>query len=307
MFADLRFTRMEPVRAAMTTVVAPIQWLVSLPSDLLSWGNLTLSDQQALLDENQRLRQRILLLSHRGQRVSSLREENHELRRLLQASRPDDIPSISAELLSLDNDPFSHRMVLDQGFRQGAYVGQPVIDAFGLVGQVTAVSMFSSRVLLVGDANHALPIQVNRNGLRFIAQGTGNNDLLEVLHVPDTADLREGDLLTTSGLGGRFPPGYPVARVVEIVHDPGEPFAKVSAVPQARLDRSRHFLLLFPPRAEDAVDDDVQWRTDPDPSSPSGDTQDGAPESAFLDTGQRHLVSMKPRSMKPRGGPAWGA
>ncbi|MDN3522406.1 rod shape-determining protein MreC [Halomonas ramblicola] len=247
MFVDMRFTRMEEVRAQLSTVVAPVQWVVSLPSDVLTWGSLALSDQRALLDENQRLREQILTLSHRVQRMADLTAENVRLRELLAAARQHDMPFITAELLSLDPDPFAHQMVIDRGRRDGAYVGQPVMDAAGLVGQVTAVSAYSSRVLMVADASHALPVRVNRNGLRFILQGGGRYDSLNVLHVPDTADIREGDLLVTSGLAGRFPPGYPVARVAEVVHDPGEPFARVTAAPVAQLQRSRHFLLLFPP------------------------------------------------------------
>ncbi|PCF97202.1 rod shape-determining protein MreC [Vreelandella nigrificans] len=257
MFVDQRFTRMEDVRAQMTMIVAPVQWVVSVPSDLLNWGALALSDQQALVDENRRLREQILTLSHRGQRLASLTAENAELRTLLQAAERHEIPYMAAELLSLDNDPFSHQMVIDRGHRNGAYVGQPVIDAFGLVGQVTAVSAYSSRVLLLADASHALPIQVNRNGLRFIVQGSGRYGSVNVLHVPDTADIREGDLLTTSGLAGRFPPGYPVARVTEVYHDPGQPFARVTAEPSAQLQRSRHFLLLFPPLPEEL--DETVW------------------------------------------------
>nr|WP_279512928.1 rod shape-determining protein MreC [Halomonas ventosae] len=247
MFADTRFTRMEPVRAQLSTLVAPIQWLVSLPSDVLNWASLALSDQRALVDENRRLREQILTLSHRVQRMASLTAENVRLRELLAATRQRDMPYITAELLSLDPDPFTHQMVIDRGRRDGVYVGQPVLDASGLVGQITATSAYSSRVLLLADASHALPVQVNRNGLRFILQGSGSYDALNVTHVPDTADIRAGDLLTTSGLGGRFPPGYPVARVADVVHDPGQPFARVTAAPVAQLQRSRHFLLLFPP------------------------------------------------------------
>ncbi|ATJ82145.1 rod shape-determining protein MreC [Halomonas beimenensis] len=252
MFADLRFTRMEPVRAQLSTLVAPIQWAVSLPSDVLNWAALSLSDQRELVEENRRLREQILTLSHRVQRMASLTAENVRLRELLSATRERDIPFITAELLSLDPDPFSHRMVIDRGRRDGVFVGQPVMDAAGLVGQVTSVSAYASRVLLVADASHALPVQVNRNGLRFVAQGTGQYDALSVLHVPDTADIREGDLLVTSGLAGRFPPGYPVARVSSVVHDPGQPFARVDARPVAQLQRARHFLLLFPPEVPEA-------------------------------------------------------
>lgn len=247
MYADARFTRMEPVRAQLSTLVAPIQWAVSLPSDVLNWGALALSEQRALVDENRRLREQILTLSHRVQRMASLTAENVRLRELLAATRERDIPYITAELLSLDPDPFTHQMVIDRGRRDGVYVGQPVLDASGLVGQVTATSAYSSRVLLLADASHALPVQINRNGLRFVIQGAGSYEALNVKHAPDTADIREGDLLTTSGLGGRFPPGYPVARVTSVIHDPGEPFARVTAAPVAQLQRSRHFLLLFPP------------------------------------------------------------
>ncbi|WP_235048506.1 rod shape-determining protein MreC [Halomonas sp. PBN3] len=247
MVADLRLTRMEEVRAQLSTLVAPIQWVVSLPSDVLSWSTLALSDQRALVEENQRLREQILTLSHRVQRMADLTAENVRLRELLAAARQQEVPFITAELLSLDPDPFAHQMVVDRGRRDGVRVGQPVMDAAGLVGQVTSVSAYSSRVLMVADASHALPVRVNRNGLRFILQGGGRYDRLNVLHVPDTADIRQGDLLVTSGLAGRFPPGYPVARVGEVVHDPGEPFARVTAEPVAQLQRSRHFLLLFPP------------------------------------------------------------
>lgn len=250
MFADHRLTRMEAVRAQLSTVVAPIQWLVSVPSDVLTWGSLALSEQRALVEENRRLREQLLHLSHRVQRMSSLMAENVRLRELLDAGSRHDVPYITAELLSLDADPFTFQMVVDRGRRDGVYVGQPVMDASGLVGQVTAVSAFSSRVLMLADASHALPVQVNRNGQRFIVQGSGEYDSLDVLHVPDTADIREGDLLVSSGLAGRFPPGFPVARVSEVVHDPGQPFAQVTAEPAARLQRSRHFLLLFPPGPE---------------------------------------------------------
>ncbi|WP_404299521.1 rod shape-determining protein MreC [Halomonas sp.] len=252
MFVDTRFTRMEAVRAQLSTLVAPVQWVVSLPSNVLTWGSLALSDQRALLEENSRLREQILTLSHRVQHMASLTAENVRLRELLSASDQNEVPFITAELLSLDPDPFAHQMVIDRGRRNGVYVGQPVMDASGLVGQVTAVSAYSSRVLMVADASHGLPVQVNRNGLRFIAQGSGRYDALTVLHVPDTADIRKGDLLITSGLAGRFPPGYPVARVAEVVHDPGQPFARVTATPVAQLQRSRHFLLLFPPPAPEA-------------------------------------------------------
>ncbi len=259
MFAEDRFSSMEGVRAQLSTIVAPIQWAVSMPSDVLTWASLSLSDQRQLVEENGRLREQLLTLSHRVQRMASLTAENVRLRELLGAARHADMPYITAQLLALDSDPFTQQMVVDRGRRDGAYVGQPVLDASGLVGQVTAVSAYSSRVLMLADASHALPVQVNRNGLRFIVQGSGRFDAMHVLHVPDTADIREGDLLVTSGLAGRFPAGYPVATVTRVEHDPGEPFAQVTAEPVAQLERSRHFLLLFPPPPIDTSDDLPLW------------------------------------------------
>jgi rod shape-determining protein MreC len=124
-------------------------------------------------------------------------------------------------------------------------LGQPVLDARGLMGQVVELMPYTSRVLLLTDTTHSIPVQVNRNGLRAIASGTGNPERLELRHVADTADIKEGDLLVSSGLGQRFPAGYPVATVKEVIHDSGQPFAIVRAVPTAALNRSRYLLLVF--------------------------------------------------------------
>ncbi|MEQ7870842.1 rod shape-determining protein MreC [Chromohalobacter salexigens] len=257
MFAEHRLSFMEDVRAQLTTVVAPVQWAVSLPSEGLAWAALVFSDQRALVEENQRLRQQLLTLSHRVQRMANLTAENVRLRELLNAAPREDVPYITAELLSLDSDPFTQQMVIGRGRRDGVYVGQPVMDASGLIGQVVAVSAYTSRVLMIADANHAVPVQINRTGRRFIVQGTGKLDTLSVLNVPATADIREGDLLTTSGLGGRFPEGYPVAEVTRVQRDGQHSFANVEARPLAQPERSRHFLLLFPPPSSAAVNSEV--------------------------------------------------
>ncbi|WP_189445824.1 rod shape-determining protein MreC [Salinicola rhizosphaerae] len=248
MFAEHRFDAVETARSHMTSLVAPIQWLVSLPSEGMRWGAMAVADKQALIDDNGRLREQLLTLSNRVQRMASLTAENVHLRELLHAPNPDDVPYITAELLSLDSDPFTQQMVINRGRRDGAYIGQPVMDASGLTGQIVSVSAYTSRVLMVADANHAVPVENNRNGLRFIAQGTGQLDELDVPNVPATADIREGDLLVTSGLGGRFPQGYPVARVDSVKHDSSQTFMEVTASPISQLERSRYFLLLFPPK-----------------------------------------------------------
>ena len=150
-----------------------------------------------------------------------------------------------AELIGVSPDPARHLVVLDKGEADGVFTGQPLIDANGLMGQVVEAAANSARVLLITDATHAIPVQVNRNGVRAIAEGVGRLDRLELRHVASTEDIEVGDLLVSSGLGGRFPEGYPVASVTEVIVDPGQPFARVIAEPKAALNRSRHVLLVF--------------------------------------------------------------
>ena len=150
-----------------------------------------------------------------------------------------------AELIGVDPNPFTHRILINKGERDGVFLGQPVLDARGLMGQVVELMPYTARVLLLTDTTHSIPVQVNRNGLRAIASGTGNPERLELRHVADTADIKEGDLLVSSGMGQRFPAGYPVATVKEVIHDSGQPFAIVRAVPTAALNRSRYLLLVF--------------------------------------------------------------
>ncbi|WP_286009909.1 rod shape-determining protein MreC [Larsenimonas salina] len=245
MFADHRFEWMSQVRQETATLVSPIQWVVSQPAQGLTWLSTVLSSKDALINENQALRNKLLILSQRNQRTNSLVEENTRLRALLNATPRSNISYVTAELMMLDNDPFVQQMIVDRGQDDGIYAGQPVVDASGLAGQVISVSRFTSRVLLVTDANSAVPVQDNRNGLRFIIQGNGQDEWLNLQHVPNNADIKVGDLLVTSGLASRFPEGYPVARVSRVELNDGGPFATVEAAPVAQLNRSRHFLMLF--------------------------------------------------------------
>ena len=167
------------------------------------------------------------------------------LRELLSSSATMDDKVIVGELIGVDPNPYSHRILLDKGSRDGVFLGQPVLDARGLMGQVVEVMPYTSRVLLITDTSHAVPVQVNRNGLRAIANGLGLPESIELRHVADTADIKVGDLLVSSGLGQHFPAGYPVATVTEVNRDTGQPFAVVRAAPTAALNRSRHMLLVF--------------------------------------------------------------
>jgi rod shape-determining protein MreC len=160
-------------------------------------------------------------------------------------------------------DPFSRRIVLNKGTRDGVYSGQSLIDSNGVMGQIVHAGPFSSNALLITDPSHALPVQAHRSGLRAVAVGTGPMNLLKLLHIPNNADLRVGDLLVTSGLGGRFPPGYPVGHVTSIERDRGRPFANIRVEPTARLERNREVLLVWPADKGKMVDSAYSRRLSP--------------------------------------------
>ena len=198
--------------------------------------------------ENEKLKAEALLLQRRLQKLAALTEQNVRLRELLNSAALVDEEVLVGELIGVDPNPYTHRILIDKGEKDGVFLGQPVLDARGLMGQVVEIMPYTSRVLLLTDNTHSIPVQVNRNGLRAIAVGTGNPERLELRHVADTADIKEGDLLVSSGMGQRFPAGYPVATVKEVIHDSGQPFAIVRAVPTAALNRSRYLLLVFSDR-----------------------------------------------------------
>ncbi len=245
MAAEHRFSEVAYARSWLALLVTPIQWAADLPGRSWGWAVDSLANRNLLLEENRELKSQALILAERSQTMSAVVAENVRLRELLNASQRTQVDFITGELIGVNYDPFSQQVVINQGRQKGAYIGMPVMDASGVMGQLVSVSPYTSRLLLISDTNHALPVQVNRNGLRFIAQGSGQANQLRLDHVPETADLREGDLLITSGLGERFPFGYPVARISSITHQSGEPFLNVKATPLAQLDRSRYVLLLF--------------------------------------------------------------
>lgn len=263
MFSDFRYQHMDQVRSILTVAVTPLQWAVDLPSRLWSWGATTFSDRNDLLDENALLKEQSLQLSIKNQRMAYLIAENLRLRELLNAQKPYKDSFLLGEVIGLDADAFTHQVLVNRGRNDGVYEGQTVVDALGLMGQVVSVSAYTSRILLTADTAHAVPVLVNRNGFRVIAIGSGDIDALILSHVPDTADVREGDLLVTSGLGGRFPKGYPVAVISKVRHDAGKPFAHVVAKPLAQLERSRYVLMLNPQEAEAISEADAGADSEP--------------------------------------------
>ncbi len=248
MTVDHRQHHLDSVRAALSVAVYPLQWLVDLPVSTGEWFRESLATRRDLQEENASLRTQQLVLNTQLQKLESLEAENMRLRALLDSSfQVGKRPMLIAELLSVDMDPYRHQVEINKGSLDRLYEGQPLLDSRGIMGQLIHVGPFSATAMLITDPSHAIPVQINRTGLRTIALGTGSIDRLDLPHIPTNADVRVGDLLVSSGLGGRFPPGYPVAEVVSVEQDPGNTFSKVVARPRANLDRSREVLLVWPP------------------------------------------------------------
>lgn len=243
--ADMHFNNFKSGRAVLDSLAYPIFWVANLPATVGEWTDTHIRSRANLLEDNERLAQENLVLQGLSQQMASVQAENARLRALLNSSAlvRDDV--LVAELIGVSPDPERQLLVLNKGTRDGVFVGQPLIDADGLMGQVVEVSGGTSRALLITDVTHSVPVQINRNGVRAIVEGAGEIGALEVRHVSATTDIEPGDLLVTSGLGERFPIGYPVAEVTHVERDTGEAFARVVARPRAALDRTRHVLLVF--------------------------------------------------------------
>jgi rod shape-determining protein MreC len=242
---DHRNNHLDAVRKAIGATVYPLRVIVDAPVSLWRWIGATTSSRNELQLENSRLNAERLLTQARLQRYAALEAENTRLRAMLEATASVRDQVRVAEIMSVSSNPFRHVLVVDKGTRDGVYDGQALIDADGVVGQIIEAGVLSSQGILISDPDHALPVEVNRNGLRTIAVGTGEFDRLVLPFLPNNADIREGDLLVTSGLGGAFPAGYPVAIVDSVVRIPQEPFAAVSAQPSAALNQVREIMLIW--------------------------------------------------------------
>jgi len=245
MTLDHRQHHADTLRATLSLLMYPIQAVVGLPATTGNWLSETLSSHQNLLNQNRQLHDEQLLLKVKLQKLESLEAENERLRELLGSSIKVGEKTLIAELVAVDMDPFSQRLLLNKGSVDKVYSGQPILDADGVMGQVLDVSPISSTAILITDPSHAIPVEVNRNGLRAIALGTGDTNQLDLPHIPNNADIKPDDLLVTSGLGGRFPAGYPVARVTSVTNNPGAPFSSVTAKPTAKLLSTREILLVW--------------------------------------------------------------
>ena len=246
MVLDQRTPWAAPVRHALGYLTAPIHYPAHLPVDSGEWLSEQTQSRGTLLDENRRLQRQALILEQKVQRLAVLEAENVRLRELLNSSADLDANVLVAEIIGVDPDPNRQEIVINKGAGDNVSRGQAVLDSQGLIGQVVDAGPLSSRVLLITDASHAMSVQVNRNGVRAVLAGVGQSSGLKLLYVPDTADIQEGDLLVSTGLGQLYPRGYPVASVTSVNHQAGTPFAHIAARPTAQLDRASHVLLVQP-------------------------------------------------------------
>jgi rod shape-determining protein MreC len=241
---DTRSQSLAPVRDGLTWVLRPVLWVATLPSAVAGSAE-HLRTRESLVDENQVLHENQLLLQSRLERLAALEMENRRLRELLSSSSQLEERVLIAEILSASQDPYRQQIVLDKGARDGVYKGQALVDAQGVLGQVISVNPATSVALLLTDPNHGIPVEINRTGLQTIALGRGDGQSLSLPYLPGTADVKVGDLLVSSSLGGRFPAGYPVGEITELKHEAGEHFMEALAMPAARLNRGRQALLVW--------------------------------------------------------------
>ncbi|WP_337074783.1 rod shape-determining protein MreC [Aeromonas veronii] len=254
--ADSRFGVFTHVRVYLSSLVSPLQYMANAPGTLLDTMSTQVQTRADLIEQTKQQEQQLFTLRARLLKMDQLEHENQRLRELLGSPVHKESRKMVAELLSVDSDPFSHQVLINKGALDGVYNGQAVINDQGVIGQVLHVGSTTSRVLLITDSSHGIPVRVLRNDLRAIASGSGELDKLELRNLPRNTDIQVGDLLVTSGLGGRFPEGYPVATVTRSEYVEGKPFAQVEAKPLVELDRLRYLLLLWTDKKPEVHDED---------------------------------------------------
>jgi rod shape-determining protein MreC len=248
---DKRYDHLGRIRRMLSIVAYPVQIAVASPFEGWDWFRESVSSRAALRADKSKLEAELRVAQFRLQRYEALEAETQRLRALRDSTAGVTDRFIIGNVMDVDLDAFRERVLVDKGAQDGVFVGQAVLDAGGVFGQVARVEQLTCEVILVSDATHAIPVQVNRNGLRTIAVGTGDTAKLKLPYLPTSADVVVGDLLVTSGLGGGFPAGYPVGTVEEVKRDPAQSLADVDVKPAAALDRSRELLFVWikPPPA----------------------------------------------------------
>lgn len=246
MIADNRFGYLEHARYVLGFVTTPIYWVADTPTRISFWVDDVLVSRSDLIEENEYLREQLLLSQRQLQLLESLASENSRLRALQSSAAAIEGRVLPAEIINTSPDPYSKRILINRGARHGVYVGQALLDANGLMGQVDEVLPFTSWVLLITDFHHVTPVEVNRNGERALARGSRTAvSELELEFVTQTQDIAAGDLLVSSGMGQVYPKDYPVAEVTSVYQDPGQPYMRVKARPKAQIDSTRNVMLVF--------------------------------------------------------------
>jgi rod shape-determining protein MreC len=243
---DHRQNHLASVRNALGVIIYPLQLAVSLPVRLVDSVAETFSTRGQLMLDNDRLRDENLLLRSKVQRFNALEKENSRLRVLLDSSSDLGEEVVVAEVIAIETNARRRQIIINKGIRHHVYVGQPIADSDGILGQIAEVGRFVSTAILLTDARHAIPVQINRNGLRALATGDQEGEVLSLSFVPNNADVVVGDLVVSSGLDHRFPAGYPVGEVVEVNLETSEPFASIRVKPAAHIGRVREVLLVWP-------------------------------------------------------------
>ena len=249
MLLDARGHHLQKIRSGLTVIFRPIQVIAAIPVRVGSAVIDFIHGDESLRAEAERLRSEQPILLARLQKFEAIEAENAHLRQLLGTSALVAERAVAAELLEVASEPFRRTVVIAKGEKDGLYLGQPVIDAYGIRGQVSEVGVLQSTAILITDPGHAIPVQVNRNGLRAIAFGTGAPDTVSIRYLTASSDIKPDDLLVSSGIGGGFPFGYPVAKVKKIVNDPNESFLDITATPVAQLSHNREVLLIWPTKS----------------------------------------------------------
>lgn len=243
-FLDVNSQKFKSLKAYLDLAITPLQWFVDLPVKAADNLSDVLVSRTSLVAENNKLRREAILLEQRVLQNATLASENRRLRSLLNARSKLDQKIQMAELIGVSSDPFQHEILTNLGAEDGVLLGQSALDSGGVMGLVVSVSPVTSRIMLITDTRSAVPVEVLRTGYRGVVLGTGSANELTLDHVPNTEDIRVGDRLVTSGLGGQYPAGYPVAEIIEFRQEPGRSFAIVRAEPSALLDKSRYLLLV---------------------------------------------------------------
>ena len=255
MFADSRFGYLERVRFGLGYATTPIYWVADIPTRVSFWIDDVFVSRTDLLEENEALRERLLVAQRELQLLESLTSENSRLLELDEATGNINGDVMPAEIINVSPDPYSKRVLINKGARDGLFIGQPLLDANGLMGQIDEVLPYTSWALLITDPHHVTPVEVNRNGERALARGSRSvSNELELEFVTQTQDMQAQDLLVSSGMGQVFPKNYPVAEIISVYADPGLDFATVRARPIAQMASTRHVMLVFQNEEEQSLD-----------------------------------------------------